>query len=254
MFDDAAILAIHHTRRIKSLTIQASRIPTALENFLCHAPLLEELDIWNNIPDPALDSALSKGDLSSLRRLRLCGVIPHLPWNNLANLRVFNVRHPRPFHSVTQLLDLFETAPLLHTVQLVSAIDNSPPAPPGRIVPLRHIKVLAIHSGLLPHSTLLRHLIIPTGVSLVSHFCSDGMQSPLLDYLPETSPHLGNLSHVTSINLSFDPQLKFAQFNGPSGSLCVLAVWGQRGDPHSYSKDRKFLRSLGHQCHRKSRS
>ncbi|KAF9645559.1 hypothetical protein BDM02DRAFT_3148684 [Thelephora ganbajun] len=75
-FDDAFSLVIPHIRRLKSLTIRADVLPAALRRLHQHAPLLEELDIDLTCPHPPiLDRALFNGDLSSLRELRLGGVI-----------------------------------------------------------------------------------------------------------------------------------------------------------------------------------
>ena len=241
--DHAFALVIPHIRRIKSLIINVYSLPGLLRHFRGHLPLLETLDI-NFARDLALDDALFGGDLSSLRELRLRGAITQFPWKNMGNLRVANLRFCSPRYTVTQLLDFFESAPFLHTVELEGLTRGSSDAPPERVVPLCHLKALTINA-VPPHSILLRHLRIPIGASLVSWFCFDGDGSPLLDYLPERSPNLDNLSNITTINLSFDPQLKSVRLSGPSGSLCVVAVWGYWGDSPSYTKDRQLLRSLG---------
>ena len=47
--------------------------------------------------------------------------------------------------------------------------------------------------------------------------------SSLLGYLPEVSPNLKNLSHITAVNLYFGPMRKYVRLSGPSGSLRLLA-------------------------------
>jgi hypothetical protein len=95
--DDAFSLVIPHLHRLKSLTISANFLPDILRHFRYHAPLLEKLAIdINGSFNPVLDSTLFNGDLSSLRELRLGGVITHLPWNNMTNLKVLNLSSRPP--------------------------------------------------------------------------------------------------------------------------------------------------------------
>ena len=243
VIDDAFPLVIPHISRLKSLTINRGALPSILEHFYCHTPLLERLDIEicaMDLHHPVLDAALFNGDLSSLRELRLRRVITRLPWTNMANLRIFDLKSSARICETTNLLEFFKSAPLLHTVLLTCRISDSPDPPPERIVPLRHLKVFHI-STKSPHSNLLRHLHIPAGASLISEFYSDGDESPLIEYLPERSPNISNLSHVTTVNLLFNSSQKFTLLSGPSGSLRVLA---KRDFYPSYALDRRILRSL----------
>ena len=235
---------IPHIHRLKSLTIDAEALPRLLQHFRCRTPLLEKLDI-HSLGNLALDGALFNGDLSSLRELRLRGIITYFPWKNLANLQVVNVQFCFQQHVITRLLDFFESAPLLHTVFLWYSMLNSSEAPPKRIVHLRNLKVFTINAP-PPHSILLRHLHIPTGASLISEFRFRGEELPLLDHLSVDSPNLRNLSHITTMNLLFDMKRKFARLSGPSGSLRVLPVWEHSGVRISYLRDGQILRSLGH--------
>ena len=242
--DDAFFLVTPHIHRIKSITIVADVLPDAMRYFYCHAPLLEELDIQlNSTYAPVLDCALFNGDLSSLRQLYLGGVITHLPWKNLANLTNFDLRACRPGHDfVTRLLDFFENAPLLRTITLEHSIPWSSDAPSERLVTLPNVVVLSI-GAMLPHSPLLNHLRIPTGASLILGFDFSGEQSPLRDYLPETTANLRNLSHITMINLHFGSIEKFVQMKGPSGELIVIAGL-EDGTVSPYTMDRRILHSL----------
>ena len=242
--DDAVSLVIPHIHRLKSLTIQADIIPGVLSDFHCPAPLLETLDInLSGRLAPVLDGALFGGDLSSLRELYLGRDITYIPWKNLANLRVFSLISSPPGHEVTQLLDFFESAPLLHTISLMDSIPKASDAPPERIVPLRHLTTLTILAD-SPHYVLLNHLSIPTGVSLTLVFSYDGEESPLLGYLPERSPNLGNLTHITAVNLCFRWLQKFIRLSGPSGSLRLLAdTIDERTE--SSTVDPRILHSLG---------
>jgi hypothetical protein len=86
----------------------------------------------------------------------------------MTNLKVFYLRSCPSSPSVTQLLDFFESAPLLHTVELDGSIPDSSDAPPERTVPLPHLNTLTISGDQTTSapSILLNHLHIPTGASL----------------------------------------------------------------------------------------
>ena len=219
-------------------------MPDAIGHLYCHAPLLEELDIvLTSTYAPVLDSALFEGDLSSLRELSLSGVITRLPWNNLANLTTFNLKScnsGRDF--ITRLLDFFENAPLLHTIVLEDSIPKSSDLPSGRMVSLSHLHMLAI-TAKPAHSVLLDYLHIPVGASLILEFSFDGGESPLREYLPETTANLRNVSYITAINLRLAPAQKFVRMNGPSGELRVHARWKDK-TVTPYTMDRRILRSL----------
>ena len=246
VIDDAFALVIPHIHRLKSLIADAYALSGVLEHFCCHAPLLGKLDVYNSAArEPALDSELFGGDLSSLRELRLHGVTTHLPWNDLANLRIVDLKAFSQIYRTAQMLDFFESAPLLHTILLRCQMLDSSDAPPERIVPLRHLKVFNISTS-SSHSTLLHHLRIPAGASLISKFHFIGGESPLLDYLPERSPNFSNLSHITAINLLFGSKQKSIQLSGPSGSLRVLAEWEDWPASPWYTIDHRILRSFGH--------
>ena len=190
LLDDLFLLVAPHIHRIKSLTIYADALPDVLRYFSHRAPLLEELDINLTSPRAPVGSALFGGDLSSLRRLGLSGVITLLPWKNLASLTTFILKSCRPGHDfVTRLLDFFESAPLLRTLMLEDSILKSSNAPPGRILLLPHPNILAI-TAKPAHSVLL-----------ILEFSFGGERYPLQDCLPETFASLRNLSHTTMVNL-----------------------------------------------------
>ena len=247
VIDDAFALVIPHIRRLRSLVIdQNTALPNALRHFRCHTPLLEKLDIKIvSYRDPVLDHALFNTDLSSLRDLRLNGVITHFPWKNLANLQVAYLDSRCYSYETTQMLDFFESALLLHTVLLWYPMPTSSDASQRRIVPLRHLKSFTIIASPLP-STLLRHLRMPINASLISEFRSLGEESPFLDYLPQRSPNFENISHITTINLITDSDPKCVRLSGPSGSLRVRAWDSPRSASSSYRTDYQILHSLGH--------
>ena len=237
-------LVIPHVPRLKSFVVHAAAIPHILRHFRCHAPLLERLDIGNTSPHAQiLDNALFDGDLSPLRDLSLVGVVTNLPWTNMANLTGFMLFCP-PGHevTVTRLLDFFESAPLLHTLNLINSTPNSSDASPKRIVPLHNLNTLS-YSGVSAHP-ILTHLYIPTGASLNVWTTFGGQSSPLLDYLLEPPPNFKNLSHITTLNFCFES--KRAQLIGPNGSLRLSLDWDDQVITSS-NMGHRTLRSLGPQ-------
>ena len=242
---DAFTLVIPHIHRLQCLTIEADALPSVIRHFYRHAPPLEKLhvDIGPH-QDQILDGALFK-NLSRLRELHLCGVSSHLSWKNLANLQVVDLYSRCRGYRTTQLLDFFESAPLLHTVSFVYPTADSSDAPPERIVPLRHLRVLNI-STKSSHTILLRHLHIPIGASLVSAFSFHEEESPFLEYLPEGFLNPNYLSHITTINLYLCTTRKYVQLSGPSGSLRVSTRWAGLEDSIPKTMDHQILLSLGH--------
>lgn len=234
--DDAFSLVIPHICRLESLAINAQVLSSVLKHFRCRVPLLERLDIEIGGIENALDSAHFNGDLSSLRELHLCGITAPLPWKTLKNLRVVDLTYCPPMDSVAQLLDFFESAPLLNAVKLQVPLPSSSDAPPRRTVALPHLTALNINTS-APHSVLLNHLHIPIGASLTLSFgfgegfsrgsspLIDRLLNLLLDYLPSKASNLRNLSCITAIDLLFNPTQKFVRLSGPSGSLYILTHW-----------------------------
>ena len=114
---EAFLLAAPHIGRLKYLSILAGDLPDIIHYFFRRAPLLEELNI--NLyahPFPVLSGAFLDGNLTSLRKLSLTGVVTHIPWKNLSNLTTFYLCDiPEDRISVTQLLNFFENASL-HTL------------------------------------------------------------------------------------------------------------------------------------------
>ena len=242
--DDAFFLVIPHIHRVKSLVIRAKDLSDTIKHFYHHVPLLEKLDIrLTHHHAPIFNTRIFKGDLSSLCKLSLGGVITCLPCNNLANLTTFKLKSSPPgLCSITRLLNFFKHSPLLHTIDLKDSIPMSSNAPPGQTVSLPYLRLLAI-SAQPPHSTLLNHLLIPAGASLVLGFTFGGGKSPLRNYLPENTANLKNLSHITTISLQFDTTQKYVQMSGPSGNLCVLAHWEDEIiSPHTM--DRRIMCSI----------
>lgn len=241
--DDALSLVMPHLHhRLKSLTIMGGDIPSISKQFHFHSPLLEELKICvGPSEEPTLDRELFNGALSTLRSLSLDRVVTDLPWKNLANLEFLSIGSEILGYNMTQLLNLFEAAPLLRTIRLGHSIPESSDAPLQRMVPLLHLNTLHINAD-SAHSTVLNHLSIPTGASLTHVFHYRGNGSPLLHCLPESSPNLLNLSHITAINLCFNLTHKL-RLTGPSGGLRMFANCSN-GQISSYDRDCQILRSI----------
>ena len=173
----------------------------------------------------------------------MLGTITWLPRNNMANLRVFKLGSWNPIYGVTRLLDLLESSPLLHTVKPCGSIPDSSNAPPQRTVLLPHLNDLVVQAD-QAHSIVLNHLRIPMGASISQYFHFGGTKSPLIEYLPEASTNLMNLSHVNTVKLRFDTEEKFVEFSGPSGSLRVFGRWKDWVTAPWFFMDREILRSL----------
>ena len=250
--NDAFSLVIPHLHKLKSLVIRGGFTSDVFKHFHFQAPLLEELTIkFTGLHDLELDDEIFNRDLSSLHKLTLDGVTTNLPWKNLADLRFFVAKFRAPGLGITQLLDFFESAPLLHTIELKYEIPSSSDAPPKRMVPLRHLNTLRIAAD-SPHSTLLNHLSIPTRASLIQEFNYSGSRFPLSDHLPESSINLSNPSHIAAINLNlhFGLKEKSLRLAGSSGELRMLAFWEDWDDhwtDESREADCGVLRSLDSQ-------
>ena len=247
-WEEAFLLITPHLCRLKTLSIFASSTQVAplLVKYLSrHLPLLEKLTITVAAFDefPPLPDGLFDGDLSSLKELRLAGVVTSLPWKNMSKLTTFRLCHiPVDKILLTRLLDFFESAPHIRRIYLRQSIPGSSNAPAERVVSLPHLEDLEIIAQ-PPHSILLNHLSVPAGASVTLEFPFAGNESPIPSYLPKSSDGLLNLSEITAVNLCFGPERRFLQLNGPSGKLRVLGNWlpGQDGLNSGTSS---FLRSL----------
>ena len=109
---------------------------------------------------------------------------------------------------------------------------------------LPHLNDLVVHTD-QPHSIVLNHLRIPMGASISQYFRFVGTTSPLIEYLPEASTNLMNLSHVNTVKLRFDSEEKFVEFGGPSGSLRIFGHWKDWVTASWFVIDRGIPPSLG---------
>ena len=245
--EQAFILAIAHVDRLRSLSVSEDLpIRVLAKHFSCPAPLLRKLNISLGLQrTPILPDTLFNGDLSSLRELRLNGVITPLPWRNLSNLTTFELRHVHQDKILlTQLLNFFKSTPHLRHIELHDSIPNVSNAPAKRVISLPSLQELSI-TAQPPHSTLLNHLSIPAGASLRLEFTFSGREPPISSYLPESLDNLNNISYITTVNLNFGLDRRSMRLNGPSGDLYIIGNW-IRGDEQPNAGTTRFLKSLGH--------
>ena len=246
---EAASYLVPHIGRLKTLyahTTSGSIPPALVRHFSCRLPLLEKLTIKSLYGRlPPLPEELFGGDLSSLRELSLGpGVPTPLPWKDMWNLTTLTLDRMAEYDfPLTQLLNFFESAPHIRYIYIHNSIPYSSDAPAQRVVSLTHLKKLKITSQPV-HSTLLNHLSIPAGASLTLEFSCGRVESPIHSYLPKSSDGLLNLSHITTVNLSFGPCRRFLRLHGPSGELRVLGG-RQRCENATYNMVDQFLWSLG---------
>ena len=241
-------VVLPHIHRLKSVSVRGEDIPNFFEHFHCRMPLLERLKIRIICPgrDQPLDNKLFGGDLSSLRELTLSRIGTHLPWNNLANLRVLELRSFPPEYDITRLLGFLESAPLLGSIRLLGHLpeSSSSNAPSNRIVALPNLTDLKIKTN-QAHSILLDHLRIPAGASLIQYFILSHL-GPLVFHhcMQEGTANLENLSHITTVDLHLDKFKKIVDLSGPSGHLRANVGWEAWGNFPSYNLDRQIIRSL----------
>lgn len=219
---EAFYLVTPHISRVGSITVSGGNavFQTLKTHFSCPVPHLRNLDInLTSTSLPVLNCALFNGDLSSLCKLRLSGVNPHLPWKNLPNLTSFTLeRIPRGMVSVVQLLDFFTNTTFLSEIKL-DLTPSSSDAPPGRVVLLPYLKSLIVLMGQEPSSIFLNHLTIPLGASLHLGFELPRTESLLKMLLPGSSDNLQNISCITSAYFNFSAGGVSIQLNGPSGKF-----------------------------------
>ena len=233
--EEALLLVIPHIHRLKVISAHGTPdrlLPVLVEHFSCPLPLLDELEINFSYDDDdnddiaTLPHQLFNGDLSSLHKLTLTGVITTLPWRDLSNLTTFNLKSV-PEHEIrsTQLLDFFESAPNLRHIELYDSLPSSSNAPTERVVSLPHLRDLSIFLFVGEENPILNHLLIPAGASLHLKFKFDDEDPLISPHLSEPLSNLLNLSHITAINLCFLISRRYVRLNGPSGELYMLGNW-----------------------------
>ena len=163
---DPFLLTVPRLDRLETLTIRSPSsdcISELTELFGSPAPLLQKLAIhfYSQGTRAVIESTMLNGDFSSSRELRLSRILTSLPWQDLSNLATFDFPQGNKT-SVTQLLDFFERAPLLHKIKLLDSLPHSSDAPSKRVVFLPRLRLLKI-SAQPAHSILLNHLRTPTG-------------------------------------------------------------------------------------------
>ena len=172
-----------------------------------------------------IPSTIFPEHLSPLRKLRLSGVVTNLPWRSLSNLLVFKFDHGnflgfQPF-VVTELLDFFESTPLLRKIPLRNLTLDSSTISPGRVVSLPNLKKFTANPSPAP-STFFDHFSIPTGVWLNLDFSFPESRHPIPVCLAN---HFSDL-HITTVNLlSSCLQDARMRLDGPSGRLHASGEW-----------------------------
>lgn len=73
------------------------------------------------------------------------------------------------------------------------------------------------------HSTLLNHLLVPVGASLVLKFGFTNNFFPFRDYLPHVLRQLENIFRIITVNIRFHGEDRYVRLRGPSGQLYVFA-------------------------------
>ena len=226
--NDALLLTIPHIGRLKALVLSglSRNVLKLIEPFDSPVLHLEKLEISvSGLHLTAAGSTFFDRNLSSLRELRLSGVLTDLPWRNLTNLTTFDFRRvPGNKVPMTQLLNFFEHTPLLREIKLMNSLPDSSDAATGRVVSLPHLKLLIIHAR-SAHPILLDHLRIPIGALVTLGSSFRGERSPISDYSPVSLDNLRNLSHITSVNLDFNFNSGMAmRLKGPSGGLYMFGT------------------------------
>ena len=72
------------------------------------------------------------------------------------------------------------------------------------------------------YAILLNHLHIPTSASATLEFQHNRERFSFSDYLPRSLGNLGNVSHITPVNLSFNPATAL-RLEGPSGGFYMIS-------------------------------
>ncbi|KAF9647919.1 hypothetical protein BDM02DRAFT_3116221, partial [Thelephora ganbajun] len=141
---------------------------------------------------------------------------------NVVNLTSFSLDFVmEPGVSVGQLLDFFESAPRLLTVELTFS-NPAFGAQNGRLVPLAHLRRLYIR-GYQPFSLLLNHILVPAGATLETELESPSFN--IEDHLPRSLANLKNLSNFDQICLHFKHRTASVRFTGPNGQVYVTSTF-----------------------------
>jgi len=229
----ALLMTIPYINRLSSVTICAPKdtLSSLFDHFPFSALSLKELNVehpYLHIRGPIIPSTIFPDRISPLRKLSLYCTATDLPWRNLSNLTVFELTRGRErlySPSVGQLLDFFESTPLLRKVALLDgSIPDYSTVPPGPAIPLLNLEKLTI-DPLPAHSTFFDRLSIPKSASLDLRF-SFSYDSPPI---PVCLTNFSSL-YIATINLSVGEVLQMRmRLNRPGGVLCMRNVQQARG-------------------------
>ena len=142
----------------------------------------------------------------------------------MSNLRTFDFSCvPGDKISITQLLHLFEHAPLLRKIRLYEALPDFSDVPLGRMVPLPNLNSLVTRAH-QAHTIVTNHLSIPTGATIIQGFDFGDADPQIHIHLPSTFENFKNLSSITSIDLHFIRSVQ-VRLTGPYRGLVMRCFW-----------------------------
>ena len=183
---------------------------------------LERLELYRNNADQGspIRPRIISGSMPSLKDLRLASIDLTPEVLQLRHLVNLELEHPYP--SLTAVLDLIASNPLLETITLgVRCTGKKDPRPEGAVVIPR---LRSLNFKFYPPATLLYRLSIPRGVSLSFALWVDVEECE--PTLPPTLEYLHNLSDIRDLHV----QCRLGHWikaSGPSGKVKLEG----KGDP-----------------------
>ena len=183
---------------------------------------LERLELYRRHADQGspIRPRIISGSMPSLKDLRLASI--DLSPEILQLRHLVNLELEHPFPSLTAVLDLIASNPLLETITLaVKCTGKTDPRPEGAIVIPR---LRSLNFKFYSPMTLLHRLSIPRGVSLSFALWVDVEECE--PTLPPTLEHLHNLSEIRDLHV----QCRLGHWikaSGPSGKVKLEG----KGDP-----------------------
>lgn len=178
------------------------------------SPSLERLELYRRTADQRspITIRIISGSMPSLKDLRLTSIDLTPEILNLRHL--VNLRLEHPFPSLTAILNLIASNPLLETIALrVKCAGQTDPRPKGSVA-IPRLRTLKFE--FYPPLPLFHHLSIPRGASVTFSLWADTEEREVI--LPNSLEHLRNLSEVRNLYV----QRKYGHWieaSGPSGEV-----------------------------------
>ena len=183
---------------------------------------LEKLELYRRTADQGspIRFRIISGNMPSLKDLRLASI--DLTPEVLQLRHLVNLELEHPFPSLTAVLNLIASNPLLETITLsVRCAGKTDPRPEGAVLIPR---LRSLNFNFYSPVPLFRRLSIPRGASLSFALWAEVEECETI--LPATFEHLHNLSEVR--NLYIQRRLgHWIKASGPSGEVKLEG----RGDP-----------------------